>query len=74
MYTVRDENPFADDRHTERIMSKAKPEARYDNFHDARYEALDRSFSNGFAPVSAVYNELGEFCGRALDGKWESYA
>jgi hypothetical protein len=47
------------------------PEVEFDNFGDAKEEALRRSFINGMWPVSEVRDTEGTI-GFALDGRWES--
>lgn len=43
----------------------------FDNFGEAMYAALERSFINDCV-VSAVYGPTGDFVGRALGGMWSS--
>jgi hypothetical protein len=53
---------------TRKLLS---PDAEFENFGDAKEEALRRSFINGWWPVSEVRDTEGAL-GFALDGRWES--
>jgi len=68
-YTVKDENPFAEDKASREMMRKAFADVQFEDFFSAQDEAYRRSFINSCIP-SAIYNPQGEFLGRCLDGHW----